>query len=234
MHISVKCAVFSALVLAPALVSPTFSNPAFAADLPTFSTVYPEAQASIIPTEDALPWQGFHFGVITSYSKFTDDVSIGSFTQSSSISGASVGGLAGFDIQMGNLVLGAEADTSFGNISGANSAVAAEIRQFSTFRGRVGYAVGDLLFYGTGGYALADMTVKSRFFGQDNQLVSGWTYGGGVEAKLTQNISVRGEYLYTKLDKTDVEFSPYRVPGKSEANDFHTFRAALSYQLPIM
>jgi len=228
MHISAKNA-FLALILTSCV-----AGQANAADLPSLTVPYPEAQATIVPVADPLPWQGFHVGVLGSYSKYKADIATPVGSQSPLSNGAMIGGLAGVDVQMGSLVLGAEADTSFGTVTGANAAASSEIRQFSTFRGRAGIAAGDLLFYGTGGLAAADMTVKSRFHGDDNKVVWGWTYGGGVEAKITENITVRGEYLYTRLDKTDFNLNPSRTTSRAGAEDFHTFRAAVSYQLPIL
>lgn len=230
MHLSVK-AFLSALLLAPIALSQ-----AKAADLPAplSTTNYAEPATPAVPEVDPLPWQGFHVGALAGYQRYDETIRTPFGPSTTASDGALLGGLAGFDIQFGNLVLGAEADTSFGDVSGINNKVASRIRQLSTFRGRAGISAGDLLFYGTAGLAAADMESKARHFGDDNQVVWGWTYGGGVEAKLTENVSLRGEYLYTRLDNKDLTYAPSPFQGTGETNDFHTFRAAVSYQLPLL
>jgi hypothetical protein len=52
--------------------------------------------------------------------------------------------------------------------------------------GRLGYAVGQLMPYVTGGYAFADLR---RGFGMafGDAMANGWTLGGGIEALLAPN-----------------------------------------------
>ncbi len=63
-------------------------------------------------------------------------------------------------------------------------------------RGRLGYAADRVLFYGTAGGAVGDVTA-----GQS----AGWTAGAGLEAALTENLTARIEYLYLKLGNILVE-----------------------------
>jgi outer membrane immunogenic protein len=69
---------------------------------------------------------------------------------------------------------------------------------FSTLRARVGYAADRVLFYGTGGGALGDVSMgQSGNF--QRMTKAGWTAGAGVEAAFTENLTARIEYLYLKL-----------------------------------
>ena len=76
-------------------------------------------------------------------------------------------------------------------------------RWLSTFRGRIGYAQDNWLLYATGGGALANVenTIASVAVGEisDKQWHWGWTAGGGVEVKLTQDWTAKVEYLYVGL-----------------------------------
>ena len=73
-------------------------------------------------------------------------------------------------------------------------------------RGRFGYAVNNLLFYATGGYAAAgvDVGVKSAvtnaLLASASSTRSGWTAGGGIEWGFAPNWSVKFELLYVKFN----------------------------------
>lgn len=99
--------------------------------------------------------------------------------------------------------------------------VSNSIDWLSTIRGRLGMTVGatgSTLLYVTGGLALTEIKFDQNFSeppftnppGNSPQSASiskikaGWTLGAGVEAKLTNNWSVKGEYLFTQFDPGDV------------------------------
>ena len=123
-----------------------------------------------------------------------------------------------------NIVLGVEGDFRGGGLSTTTTTPATSttgIAPNSTFkassdwnasvRGRVGYAWNQWLFYGTGGVAFADSTLKANFANRiapDGTVVPGSsasrsstlmgpTYGGGVEYAFAPNLSVGAEYRYT-------------------------------------
>ena len=78
--------------------------------------------------------------------------------------------------------------------------------------GRAGFAPAgsNFLVYGLVGWTWADMDASFRirdvdddvtlFHNDDNFSANGLTFGGGVEWKFTENLSVRGEYRFTDLD----------------------------------
>src|ERR1700753_3707371 len=66
---------------------------------------------------------------------------------------------------------------------------------FGTVRGRVGYALNNVLFYGTGGLAFGEL--KGETFGlTETHTNAGWTLGLGAEVGLAPNWSAKIEYLY--------------------------------------
>ena len=74
----------------------------------------------------------------------------------------------------------------------------------STVRGRVGYAFDRVLIYATGGGAAGDVKAtftnpNTPFTGSTNSTEWGWTAGAGVEAAVTENITVKVEYLFVDL-----------------------------------
>jgi outer membrane immunogenic protein len=119
----------------------------------------------------------------------------------------------------GRIVLGVEADVDGSSQSKSATAtipvgiynVSGEIDKpwFSTFRGRVGWAVADRwLVYATGGGSWLDrkstFTFSTAGFSASSGFeVShiGWAAGGGVEGALTRNWSWKIEYLYLQTEK---------------------------------
>ncbi len=154
------------------------------------------------------------------------------------------GAQAGYNFQVSRFVFGGEADISYlgldarsgttavvpGSFSGGAVAAAQaanggvplsyETRNrqavdwYGTVRGRVGYAFGNVLAYGTGGLAYgtvrtydAAYATPGDYFGpfpflygaRTSETRIGWTAGGGVEYALSRNLSLRAEYLHVDL-----------------------------------
>jgi outer membrane immunogenic protein len=145
---------------------------------------------------------------------------------SSSVTG---GFTAGFNWQVSSLVLGVEGDINYFGFKGSatgsalypccaptnftvNSSVSAD--WLATIRGRIGFlATPNLLLYGTGGAAIAD--VKANFNFTDTFATAaesaairdtrvGWTAGGGGEYAIGNGWSFKAEYLYVDLGRSSV------------------------------
>jgi outer membrane immunogenic protein len=69
---------------------------------------------------------------------------------------------------------------------------------FGTLRGRVGYAVNNILLYGTAGLAYGNLQVELGGL-EENKTRVGWTAGLGMEVGFTPNWSAKVEYLYMDL-----------------------------------
>jgi outer membrane immunogenic protein len=178
-----------------------------------------------------------------------------------------VGGQIGCDWQSNAWVWGIEGDANWSGINqqidtafpivpvalgiaiaARNQIVTDKVDWFSTIRGRVGFAAGRALFYGTGGVAFGHVksttTVQSLpVFIFPNPLVGsadstrvGWTAGAGFEYALGGNWSVKAEYLYVDLGKLS-----YNVVGTGVAagqvvwapelsTGFHVARIGLNYR----
>jgi outer membrane immunogenic protein len=137
---------------------------------------------------------------------------------------ASFGGNVGYSWQMSYLVVGVEADISYVGssntfvppnnlvIAGCGSCLASatnELTWLSTFRGRAGIAVDRLLFFATAGVAVGQVENRwgwgapgfdfsdSQFRVNSTQV--GYVVGGGIEAMITPNVSVRFEAMHVDL-----------------------------------
>jgi outer membrane immunogenic protein len=99
----------------------------------------------------------------------------------------------------------------------ANQAVSVDTNLLATARLRMGYAMGDYLFYGTGGVAYADLDAEAAatgayggLYGNSEASVSqsksahawGGVVGGGVSAFMNDDTVVSLEGLYYMFDET--------------------------------
>jgi outer membrane immunogenic protein len=154
----------------------------------------------------------------------------------------------GYNWQMSSIVLGVEADFSYGKIKdsvtvfavpGVSVGGTTNMDYFFTVRGRLGFAVDRALFYGTGGVAWAhnnatvDITVgplATRIFDDRNH--TGWTVGGGIEYAITNSWSAKAEYLYMDLGSKNYTFVQ-GLPPVSIGLRTHTAKIGLNYKFSI-
>jgi outer membrane immunogenic protein len=178
---------------------------AFAADLPPPIAPPPRAPATYVPmAAPAYNWSGFYLGVNGGYGVGDSRWTVGRFTSGNfDTSGFLVGGTAGANAQWGEFVLGVETDLDYSTIKGTTPATFCIVCQtrndwLGTARGRVGFALDRVLFYGTGGAAYGD--IRPMVFGlSDSQTKVGWTAGAGVEGAFADNWTAKIEYLYADL-----------------------------------
>jgi len=172
-------------------------------------------------------WASFDFGDTSEFfeiSAFPFTIPGLTGTDSSFI----VGGQIGYNQELGRLVLGL--DCNINSISERTSKMAifqvfppppsqalaelvtvrhsVETDLTATVNGRVGFAWQQLLFYATGGFAFADVTVRSNDLltvplccgeigaASDDGLAIGWAAGGGVEYSITRTISLGADYQH--------------------------------------
>lgn len=193
---------------------------ALAADLPMRPAPAPVAAA-------VYSWTGMYVGVNGSYGWGSQDPIVlfsNRFDRTSfDLSGGTIGGTIGAQIQQGYVVLGVEADLGWASIEGSGRVIPAiagvpgpltlnvstSIDAVGTARLRVGAAIGNLLLYGTTGAAFVRSTAAGTSIagvpcGTVGVLVNctgaswrpGLATGLGAEWAFTPNWSLKGEYLY--------------------------------------
>jgi outer membrane immunogenic protein len=201
--------------LAPfAIIAAVPTAPAGAADF------YRKVPAYAAAPLDVFNWNGVYVGANLGYQwgKVTN-------WPSPEPNGLMGGGQIGYNWQVHpNWVLGVEADIQG---SGANDTFAAykfSNPWFGTVRGRVGYAMNNVLFYATGGLAYGGVNVD---FGPFNEWQThlGWTAGAGVEVGLTPNWSAKAEYLYVRLEDRG-----YVLTGVQNGLQSNIFRLGVNYR----
>jgi outer membrane immunogenic protein len=173
-------------------------------------------------------WTGLYVGahVGGGFGKWEDGV------DSISPRGAVGGGHLGYNYQIQNGVIGLEADISASGISKTYTDPLGEIEFANNYlgsvRGRLGYAAGPVLLYGTLGVAFTKVEVTGTAFGLGTDSVSsnetGFVWGGGVEWKFTPNVSIRAEGLQYRF--SDI-FKDEAGPGLD--NRVNVIRGGITY-----
>jgi outer membrane immunogenic protein len=118
----------------------------------------------------------------------------------------------GFQHQWGNFVLGVETSVLLTDLNGTSTcpnpafACSVETDWIWMIGPRVGYAMNNWLFYGTGGYALGSLDSQTTTiatgvqFDSGHERHGGWYLGGGIEWGITRNLSLGVEYKHIELD----------------------------------
>jgi outer membrane immunogenic protein len=167
-----------AVALAFALLGACLVSPALAADLPYRTYTGPG------PAD----FSGVEIGIDAAAALGT--------TGGATISGPAAGAHVGYNLQNGGLVGGAEADAIFGSIRTGSFGAGSFTQDFlSSARVKGGYAWGNMLAYGTFGWAFSTTSYQDPS-GSSNKTIRGDVIGAGLEYALTRNVSVRGEYLF--------------------------------------
>lgn len=172
--------------LALTALGTTLALPAFAGKL---DYTPPEPTVVAVPVPVALPdWSGVYFG---------GQVGYGMGEAADEDADGILGGLhLGYNHDFGTLVLGGEIDHDFSSIELDNDA--GSLDNISRAKLKVGADLGRTLLYGTGGLAMANAEVGGADLSDQ-----GYFVGAGMAYKVTDSVSVGGEYLYHMFDDFD-------------------------------
>ncbi len=187
------------------------SGVAVAADFPPGPTPYYSQPASYYN------WSGFNVGVNAGYQW-------GHVTNSNvDPSGVFGGGQIGYNWQSGQFVFGGETDIQASAADDTFAPWKFSNPWFGTVRGRAGFALNNILFYGTLGMAYGELS--GQFLGlEENKTLVGWTGGAGMEVGLTQRWSVKAEYLYMDLGDR-----AYTITGVNNGLQSNMLRLGINY-----
>lgn len=175
-------------IFAIAALALSSAVPAVAADM-TYEPSPPQAGQS------TFDWSGFYLGGQGSYSQNKAKY----FGSEQKLNNGSAGAHAGYNFQSGNIVYGIENDFNY-NFKKDKEA---DFQWDASGRARVGYAFDRTLIFTTAGMAATGGKLDVPTVGKKDDILIGWTAGGGVEHALTDNILVRGEYRYSDFGKKD-------------------------------
>jgi outer membrane immunogenic protein len=164
------------------------------------------------------------------------------------MSGAAVGGQIGCDYQFGgNWVVGIAASFDGADISGnafdefnTTWALQSKLNWFGTVTGRVGYAVNNVLLYAKGGVVFAndhyEIANTAVVLGDPNPVLTGWTFGAGLEWAFAPCWSVFVETNYYGFSATTQTFdlAPGFIDAPPTINvkpSFETVMLGINYRL---
>lgn len=207
------------------------SGSAMAAD----AVIYNEPPLADINT---FTWTGAYIGLNAGYgfgrvrSDFADDIKPKGF----------VGGIqAGYNWQFDQFIVGVETDfqgsamkedTTFDFIDEDNKPdefdLKTKIQWFGTVRGRLGaYIAERTMLYGTAGLAYGKVKLSNDAI-EASKTRAGYAVGAGLEYAFTDNVTLKGEYLYTDLGRVD--FSRRLGDETSFKTNFSTVRIGVNYK----
>jgi len=223
-------------ILAFVAVTPLIAHPALAADMPlkapppaaamTWAGWYLGLNAGGVWADERVSWTA-PVGT-PGIGGFNPDGANDIITSSPGhvrTTGFTGGGQAGYNFQSGSLVAGIEADVQYTGVDGTRSLLSTIFANpytqsvssdwLATLRGRLGFAAGSLLVYGTGGLAVAELKYSDNFNGLhgvglinssvDYTPRTGWVAGAGAEWKFAPRWSAKAEYLFVDLgSQTDI------------------------------
>lgn len=233
------------LVLATTAFS-LLSFSALAADLPSRS-------APAVAPAPVFTWTGFYVGANAGYGFGNGKGSGITYTNNSNdrsvpdaafnMRGGLIGAQVGYNYQIGNIVLGAEADIAFSAAKGSDSFdvqplaidVSAKLEHLGTVRARVGYAFNKLLIFGTGGFAYGstkvNVGVPTVVTVSNTISQTGYALGGGVEYAVDNNWSVKAEYLYVRFAKKALSNELGSYPFSAKAGETsNVLRLGVNYK----
>lgn len=153
-----------------------------------------------------------------------------------------IGAQIGYNYQSGDVVLGLEGEFTFlnggksetrGPLTAAPSLTytftnTVDPKHMFALKGRAGVSLGKTLVYASGGWAWTRATLGLGIRSNGNYLKSGaidrtldgFIVGGGVEHKLSDNLSARLSYDYTKQGKE--AYSTAYLPGSAFTSPAYT------------
>jgi outer membrane immunogenic protein len=215
-------------ILLGAIIAGAFAGPGLAADLPA---AMPAKAPAYVP---AFSWTGTYVGVNLGgvWSNFDYDpittVNVSGFGSaiprtSSSANSFIGGGQAGYNWQLGSIVLGFEQDFQFTGLKSSFTYAAApggalvagdgfstKYDYLGATRAKIGFAWDRVMLYAAGGVETAVVDSTGNYvaraggspaaaFTDADKFYWGWTIGGGLEYAMTNNVFLGFDYRYFDL-----------------------------------
>jgi outer membrane immunogenic protein len=165
------------------------------------------------------------YGWLGPYLGFNAGYQWGSVTNGGTEVTGLMGGIqGGYSWQTGRFVYGFETDLQLSGADGTFAAYKFSNPWFGTVRGRAGFAMNNILFYGTLGLAYGRGRVETAAL-SETKLHVGWAAGAGLEVGLTPNWSAKAEYLFVDLAEEH-----YGLTGVNNGFESSLLRFGVNYR----
>jgi outer membrane immunogenic protein len=206
--------------------------------------------ADVIPRPHAVPLAGspaaFVAPIIGPWSGFYLGINAGGAWGGSQWNGVDrfdlwgglIGGTIGYNWQPQprGIVLGVEGDLDWSGVGGSTSGLCSgcETRNhwLATVRGRVGIGFDLFLPYFTAGLAAGDIHTTIPGLPGASSTNAGWTLGGGLEYRITPNVSAKAEYLHVDLGDFNCGLNCGLAPNGNVSFHANVFRTGLNFRFP--
>jgi outer membrane immunogenic protein len=234
---------------------------AFAADMPVKAPP---------PAYPAYDWGGMYIGGVIGGAWGETDSSdpnfgilgarVGVPVVQPTFSSGFIGGVeGGLRYQLGKLVVGTEADITWGSVNGTSTtnwvplgvlsrSISADTNWIATATSSIGIAHNNWLIYTKAGVAYAHTNYTDSwvgggiplFTGADSENRVGWTVGAGIEWAICNNWSVKAEYDYLDFGNQTVAINGTVLPGivnfpasfgMENAQHINQFKAGLNWRI---
>ncbi len=179
-------------LLSAAAASALMAGTAFAGNIDStpMESIAPPAPYSVSPN-----WTGFYAGGQMGY--INVELSAGGVSGDDN---GFIGGLvAGFDYDLGDLVIGAGFDYDWSDIGDSAGVVSVDLDNIWRAKLRGGYKIGNGLLYATAGYAEVEVSASAGGLSVSAD-DDGYFVGAGYDHLVSQNMSLGGEVLYHEFD----------------------------------
>jgi outer membrane immunogenic protein len=208
-------------ILGVGVIAFSIAFPAFAAD-----AVLQEPQVPIAPDPiiDTSQWGGFYAGLYGGYSWF--DANAGALGEADD-EATKFGGYTGYNFEFdNNVVTGVELNGGFANAQTSIADTTVEQDWDASLRARLGYAFEKSFLYSFAGVALTGVEARS-IAGSDEQILTGFNLGAGLEHEIVDGITARVEYGFADYG------SETFAPGGTAPNEIEFKEDSLNLGLGV-
>lgn len=176
-------------------------------------------------------WAGGYIGFKTDFTGINIDyTNPGTTTPEQHLSGIMLGATAGYDVEVGSLVIGIAGDAAFGNLhdfvhDGNYITESGDVKALGAIRGRIGVDMGNFLPYVTGGVMFGGLqqgeicpapaaapfgfcSTHGPFDLKQSKTIVGGTIGVGAEYMFARGWTMQAQYLHTFFPETTFTLSP--------------------------
>jgi opacity protein-like surface antigen/outer membrane receptor protein involved in Fe transport len=167
------------------------------------------------------------------------------------VNGPLAGLFVGANYQLNRVVLGAEGDWQWSNLTGNNQTqaplgsagaipagpfmISTTVKDYASIRGRLGFAFDRFLAFGTAGWAWGNPLTSYALLGgapfvKQGGRSTGWTAGVGVDYAITETVFARVEYRYTDLAAAGFVSTPTNSASPADRTPINDLRAGIAYK----
>ncbi len=168
-------------------------------------------------------WSGPYLGATGSYSFGSVNGDTGCCADSFDIGGIQLGGIAGYNYAIGEIVAGLEADFGTLDVDGVGFGGGVDdfdVAAIGRLRSRLGLPVGNLLMFLAAGLSIGNASADVAGSGSQSQWHLGWNAGAGLDYAMTEHFILRAEFIYDAMSAEDYRYASNNISFDWDASTF--------------